>query len=85
MDTGQTIRITLTGLDSKSIDIATKKITDIAAATGGTFKVAHLPNRKKKGATIHKQQIDIANATNETVDGLMKLVLEKGIEVEINL
>ena len=52
------------------------------------YTVLRSPNVDKKSreqfeTRIHKRLIDILNATNKTIDALMKLELPSGVDVEI--
>ena len=52
------------------------------------FTVLRSPHVNKKSreqfeTRIHKRLIDILNATNKTVDALMKLELPSGVDIEI--
>ena len=54
------------------------------------FCVLRSPHVDKKSREhfemrIHKRLIDILNATNKTIDALMKLELPSGVDVEIKL
>lgn len=52
------------------------------------YTVLRSPHVNKKSreqfeTRIHKRMIDILNATNKTVDALMKLELPSGVDIEI--
>lgn len=61
----------------------------IPMPTGRTvYTVLRSPHVNKKSreqfeTRVHKRLIDILNATNKTVDALMKLELPSGVDIEI--
>ena len=90
---GQNIRIRLKAYDHNLIDKSTDKIIRTAKATGAIISgpipiptertVYTVLSREQFETRIHKRLIDILNATNKTIDALMKLELPSGVDVEI--
>ena len=83
---GQRIRIRLKAYDYRVLDTSTGEIVETAKRTGAQVAgPIPLPTVKNKYCVLRSPHVDKKSreATQQTVDALMKLDLPAGVDVEI--